>query len=196
MSGTRRGFTVLELLVAIVVAGIVATLIYGAAGAAADVQQRLSVSHDALQSQRALRATLFDALRNARPPQSYNDTVFTLENRSGGGGRPADRLFFVTAGVLPPLTSDADWDVSIEATPTGLVIVAAPQGFAQPSRVLARVPGITGLDVRVLPASGRSWTDDWPQRNRLPRAVELTFLADTGVVGPPMHVLLPAGGER
>ena len=193
----RRGFTLLELLVAIVLAGVVALLVYGAAGAAAEVQERLGEQRGAVQSARAMRVAVGDALRNARPALAYGDTAFVLDDRTDESGRPADRLSFVAAGVLPPLTPDADWAVTIEPTPDGLVLAAVPLGFAEPRRVVARLAGVVGLDVRVLPPDrGQSWTDRWDQRAKLPRAVELTYWADTGALGVPLRLVLPAGGER
>jgi prepilin-type N-terminal cleavage/methylation domain-containing protein len=192
-----RGFTLLELIVAIVLAGVVALLVYGAAGAAADIQERLSAKRDAVQASRAMRVAIEDALRKLRPALRYGDTVFTLEDRTNDAGRPADRLSFVTAGPLAPLTPDADWAVTIEPTPDGLVLVAVPLGFAEPQRVVARLGSITGFDVRVLPAGpGQSWSDRWIQTTKLPRAVELIYWADTGVVGSPFRLVLSAGGER
>jgi hypothetical protein len=187
----------LELLVAVVLAGVVALLVYGAASAGADVHERLWAKRDALQSARAMRIAIVDALRNARPALAYGDTVFALEDRTDPSGRPADRLSFVAAGALPPLTADADWAVTIEPTPEGLVLTAVPLGFAEPPRAIARLVGVTGLDVRVLlPGPGQSWADRWVQRTKLPRAVELTYWADTGMAGSPVRLVLPAGGER
>jgi prepilin-type N-terminal cleavage/methylation domain-containing protein len=198
MSARRsRGFTLLELIVAIVLAGVVALLVYGAAGAGADIQERLSGKRAAVQSSRAMRVAIEDALRNARPALGYGDTVFTLEDRTDDAGRPADRLSFVAAGALAPLTPDADWAVTIEPTPEGLVLAAAPLGFAEPPRVVARLASVTGLDVRALAAGpGQPWSERWVLRTKLPRAVELTYWADTGAIGSPFRLVLPTDGER
>jgi len=197
VSVRRSGFTLLELIVAVVLAGVVALLVYGAAGAAADVQERLWATRDALQSERTMRIAIADALRNARPPLAYRDSVFLLEDRTDPAGHPADRLSFVAAGGLPPLTADADWVVTIEPTPEGLLLAAVPLGFAAPLRVIARLPSITGLEVRVLsPGPGQSWGDRWALHTKLPRAVELTYWADTGAVGLPLRLVVPAGGDR
>jgi prepilin-type N-terminal cleavage/methylation domain-containing protein len=192
-----RGFTLLELIVAVVLAGVVALLVYGAAGAAADIQERLWAKRAAIQSSRAMRVAIEDALRNARPALRYGDTVLILEDGTDDAGRPADRLSFVTAGTLAPLTADADWTVTIEPTAEGLTLAALPLGFAEPQRVVARLAGVTGLDVRVLPQGpGQSWSTRWTQQTKLPRAVELTYWADTGAIGSPVRLALPAGGER
>jgi prepilin-type N-terminal cleavage/methylation domain-containing protein len=193
----RRGFTLIELLVAIVLTGVVALLVYGAVGAATEVQARVGAERDALQSERAMRAAIEDALRNARPSAAYGDTVFELDDEISPTGRPADRLSFVAAGGLAPLTADADWVVTIEPSPDGLLLTGVPIGFAAPPRAAARLAGVTGLEVRALPAgASASWTDRWSARTELPRAVELTLWADSGAIGPPIVVAVPLGVPR
>jgi prepilin-type N-terminal cleavage/methylation domain-containing protein len=193
----RRGFTLIELLLATVLTGVVALLVYGAAGAAADVQARVGARRDALQSERGMRTAIEDALRSARPSAAYGDTVFELDDEIGPTGRPADRLSFVAAGGLAPLTGDADWTVTIAASAEGLLLTGVPIGFAAPTPVAARWAGVTGLDVRALPAgAGASWTDHWSARTELPRAVELMLWADSGAIGPPIRVALPTAVHR
>ena len=65
-------------------------------------------------------------------------------------GPPRDRLSFVTAGGTPPLTADADWHVTVEATDDGLTLAAYPQGLATPPVTVLRLPGVTGLDAEIL----------------------------------------------
>ncbi|UCF18608.1 MAG: prepilin-type N-terminal cleavage/methylation domain-containing protein [Gemmatimonadota bacterium] len=191
----RAGFTLLELLVAVVLTGVVALLVYGAAGAAMDTQARLEAQRLETRSERAWRATLEDALRNARPARAYGDTAFVLEERRDAEGRPRDRLWFVTAGGLPPLTADADWEVLIEPTPQGLSLLAQPLGVNTPPRRLFGPREVTGLDVRLLsPLPGQpGWLDSWAFPRIVPEAIELTYWADAGPVGPPVVLTLPLG---
>lgn len=194
MSGPR-GFTLVELLVALVLAGVVALLVYGAAAAGSDTEAQLRERRLALQTVRAFRATLADALRNARPSRLRSDTVFRLEPGQDAAGRPRDRLTFVTAGALPPLTADADWTVTLAPSPDGVTLVATPVGLAEPMPVVLRLPGFTGLDVRVLAVSPvREWTKRWAFPRLVPPAVELTFWTDAGPAGPPWRAVLPLGG--
>jgi len=188
------GFTLLELLVAIVLAGVVALLVYGAAQAGLDTEEHLVASGRSLQSARAMRALLEEALRNVRPALNPRAPAFTLESRTTVQGRPLDRLAFVTTGGLPPLTADADWAVTVEPTTEGLAISATPLGVRSARPVTGLLPGITGLKVRVLvPGTQSDWTETWALRWLLPRAVELTFWSDSGPVGSPLRLLLPLG---
>ncbi len=193
----RAGFTLLELLVAIVLVGVVALLVYGVAGVAADTQQRLVDKQRVLQSENAMRATIHDALRNARPARRRGDTAFFLENRYDADGRPLDRLSFVTAGGLPPLTADADWAVTLEPSSSGLVMVATAVGVVAPPRVVVGLPGITGLDVQVQEMTHeRGWSDRWRFPALVPRALALTYWTDDAPAGPTVVLALPLGGVQ
>src|SRR5204863_332022 len=106
------GFTLLEVMVAIVLTGLVVLLAYGAAQVSYDAHARLRADVDALQEAQALRELLQDALRSARAPQRPGDPRFTLH---------AGRLSFVTAGGGPPLDPDYDWLLTIEPSARNLV---------------------------------------------------------------------------
>ena len=191
---TRRGFTLLELLVALVLAGVVALLVYGAARAGSDTAARLSASRQQWQAQRAMRTLLEDALRNARPALRAGDAAFALHARTSSAGVPQDQLTFVTRGGFPPLTADADWRVTIETTPAGLSAIAIPLGVRTPERLAGILPGVTGLEIRVLAPSGGPWSRQWAWPAAFPRAVALTFWTDSGPGGAALRVALPLGG--
>src|SRR2546425_11391855 len=123
------GFTLLEVMVAIVLTGLVVLLAYGAAQVSYDAHARLRADVDALQEAQALRELLQDALRSARAPQRPGDPRFTLH---------AGRLSFVTAGGGPPLDPGYDWLVTIGAGSGGLGLFAIPGGRAPAARVCVR----------------------------------------------------------
>ena len=189
-----RGFTLLELLLAMALAGIVALLVYGAAQAGFDSETRLAADRRALQSERAMRTLLEDALRNARPAPRPGEAAFTLEANTSPGRVPADRLSFVARGGFPPLTGEADWLIAIQGTPAGLAVTATPLGVRAATRLAGLLPGVTGLAVRVQPPGGGAWTGRWQMPAVFPRAVELTYWSDSGRVGLPLVVALPLGG--
>lgn len=190
----RRGFTLIELVIALTLVGVVALLVYGAANAALDTQSRIEERQLAVRAERAWLALVEDALRNARPGAAYGAPVFIVEQNSDPEGRPRDRLKFITAGGTPPLTADADWEVTIEPTDAGLTMVAAPVGVDAPPRLLVGLPGKTGLDVRVHGASMEAeWLEDWRLDRLVPRAIELTYWTDSGPSGPPVLLNLPLG---
>jgi prepilin-type N-terminal cleavage/methylation domain-containing protein len=191
------GFTLLELLVALVLAGVVALLVYGAAQTAFDVEARLAANRRVWQAQLGMRTLLEDALRNALPAPRPGDPVFTLEQGTASNGAPADRLTFVTRGGFPPLTSDADWRVTISLTPNGLSAIATPLGVRADTRVAGVLPGVTGLEINVQAPDGGAWTRRWPLPTAFPRAVALRFFGDSGAPAqlPPLRMTLPLGGS-
>lgn len=191
----HRGFTLIELLLALVLTAVVALLVYGTVQAGIDTRLRLESTLRERQTARAVRAILEDALRNIREPSSSVDSVFLLFQSDGSGGRPADRLHFLSGGGLPPLSTEADWTVMIEPTPSGLRLSAAPIGVHSPPRVLALLPGITGVEVRVKAAGAHEWSRGWSNPALLPRGVSITFWADSGAVADPVEVALPLGGR-
>ncbi|MBE0590812.1 MAG: prepilin-type N-terminal cleavage/methylation domain-containing protein [Gemmatimonadales bacterium] len=190
------GFTLLELLVAIVVAGVVALLVYGIVGVALDTESRVTARRDALQREIAFRAVLTEALRTVRQSDLAEPETFLLEDGEGPAGQPRDWLSFVTAGGTPPLTADADWHVMVEASDDGLTLAAYAEGLATPPVTVLRLPGVTGLDVEIV-VPGRV-------QPRLPGAmaplpsppalVSIVFWDAAGPTGPPLLVAPRVGG--
>jgi prepilin-type N-terminal cleavage/methylation domain-containing protein len=190
----RSGFTLIEVLVSIVLTTVVSLVVYGAVQAARDTQTRITAERKALQSALAMRLLLGSALAGAQTTFLAADTVFVLENRRSARGIPQDRITFVAPGGLPPLTSGADWIVTIESTREGLRLTGKPMGVRAPVRLLALLPGITGLSTRVRHLDlGQKWSDEWPSPIVLPEAVELAYWTESGPVGVPLTVSLAMG---
>ncbi len=175
------GFTLLELMLAIVLTGVVVLLAYASAQVSFDARARLRVSLRAAQSARAMRELLQDALRNAQLPQRPGDPGFLLQGA---------RLSFVTAGGGPPLDADYDWVVTLEPDAGGLRVEAMPLGRAPPAQVSFVWPDVTRWDVRVLGAWGPQWLETWRSGMTLPRAVAIRFWHDSAAMGPPLYVSL------
>lgn len=189
----RSGFTLVEVITALVLTGVVALLVYGALGTAADTQARLAGGGIALRRELAWRAIVTDAVRGVRSPDDYDDPTLVVESRTDGRSRPADRVVLVTSGSMPPLTADADWRVVLAAGPDGVFAEATPlAGSGTPSFV----PGpadLVGLDVQVLARGSSVWRDSWPGGGTLPRALRITFWTASGPWGDPFLVALPLG---
>jgi type II secretion system protein J len=191
----HRGFTLIELSIALAITGLVALLVYAAADAGYDTRRRLDASRRSLQSARAMRILLQDALRNARPAVRIGDSAFTLEKGRGPAGQPADRLIFVTGGGLAPLAGGRDWLVRVEPSTNGLGFSALPLDGSRGGRFVGRLDGVTGLKVRVKGAGlDTAWADRWARPSSVPKAVELTYWTAAGPVGLPLLVALPLGG--
>jgi prepilin-type N-terminal cleavage/methylation domain-containing protein len=193
----RAGFTLIEVLATIVLTSVVALLVYGAAEAARDTQARIADEQQSLQKAVAMRLLLEGALGGVQTVLLAPDTTFVLESRVSARGIPQDRLTFMASGHLPPLSPGADWVVILEPTQEGLRLTGAPLGVRTPSRLLALLPGVTGLAVRVRdirdPVDGPDWLQEWAFPAVLPQAVELTYWTDSGPVGLPLTVSLALG---
>lgn len=190
----RSGFTLIEVLVSIVLTAVVALLVYGAAQAARDTQARIGDERQTLQKALAMRLLLEGALAGAQTALLAPDTIFLLESRVSARGIPQDRLTFVASGNLPPLSPGADWIVTLEPSREGLRLTGRPIGIRTPGRLLALLPGVTGLAVRVRDSGGEvNWSQEWNFQAVLPEAVELTYWTDSAPVGLPLTVSLALG---
>jgi prepilin-type N-terminal cleavage/methylation domain-containing protein len=181
-TGNEAGFTLLEVIVALILTSLVVMLAYGAAQVSFDAKARVGAERRALQAGRATRQILADALRNAEPPQRPSDPGFELHE---------DRLSFVAAGGAPPLDPDYDWLISVGPAGGRVEFVATPLGHAPPAEVRFPFPEVTRWDVRVLvPGNTAGWLREWPSGSIMPRAVEMRFWKDTLAVGDPLLVTL------
>jgi prepilin-type N-terminal cleavage/methylation domain-containing protein len=173
------GFTLLEMLVAVVLTSLVALVAYGALDVSLDARQRLGLAMIDAQRSRMTRELLVDLLRNTRTPQGPSDTTFMLSG---------DTLTFVAAGGGPPLDAESDWRVTIAPDRGGLEFNATSVGRAPAATVAFRLPGVTRMDVVVLAPTGSSWLDAWPAAMVTPRAVVITLWAHTRRVEPAVRV--------
>lgn len=186
------GFTLLELVVAVAVTGVVALLVYGVLDTAIDTERRVATRGEAARASAGWQSLVAAALRNARPADAGGDAAFLLEDGRSGGGLYADRVTFFTAGGVAPLTSDVEWQVTLGAGRDGVVLAARPIGVAAPDRRVRAPEGLRGVSIRVRgDAPGDPWRDTWARAGELPRAVEVTFQTEDGQVAGSLRIALP-----
>jgi len=187
----RRGFTLLEVMAAIVVTAVVALLVFGTARLGIDTDERLEAFRSELEAQAILRTLLVDALRH--PVEgggaAMNDTLFLIEDAVRSDGLAADGLHFLSRGIASPLGASAPWSVVLVPAGAGLRLSAMPAA-GPGAGVSALLPSAYGLNVRVLARTADSaWADVWDAPGRVPAAVRLEFLAADGTfAGPPLVV--------
>lgn len=187
----RRGFTLIEVMIAIVLTGVVALLVYGSAQAATDVAERLAEHRHGIQSARGMRTLLQDALRSAEAG-APGEVAFRVTHATPGG-RPADWLEFSAGGQLLPLDPAYDWRLQLAPTADGLIFTARAANATGTAPVVARLEGVTGVRIETLGREDEGWSTGW-DTDGLPVAVRITYWSDTGPVGVPLVVTLPDGG--
>lgn len=176
----RAGFTLLEVMIALVLTGVVALMAFASAGVSAEASAMVQHRLAALRSERAARQWLLDLLHNVRPAREQGDTSLALAG---------DSLTFTAAGVTP-LDPERDWLVTIRPGPHGLALAARALGRGPAARVALPLGHFAGWQVRVLPPRGREWQPSWAPAPVLPAAVAITIWNDERAPRPPLVVRL------
>jgi prepilin-type N-terminal cleavage/methylation domain-containing protein len=191
----RGGFTLVELMVGLVITSVVALLVYGAIGTAADTQARLADGRTAVRGEMAWRVLVADAVRGIRSGREYEEPTFLLQDGVDADGRPADRLVIITSGSTPPLAPGTDWRLSLAVGREGLVAEATPVGWRVGApRTVWGPEELTGLEVEALASGSAGWMASWTPGAILPHALRITFWTAEGPSGAPLVVALPLGG--
>lgn len=179
----RRGFTLVEVMVALTITALVASLAWTSLAAGVETGDRLRGARESGEAESALRTLLVDALRHAVAGTPGADNTFVLER----GARSGDlRLAFRSRGIDRPLGGSATWDVEVRASEAGLALEAVPvdAGRAPVRAVLAHVRGVAvAVAARYAPDE---WRSDWPGGDT-PGRIAITFLDREGIAtGPPI----------
>jgi prepilin-type N-terminal cleavage/methylation domain-containing protein len=187
----RRGFTLIEVAVALTVTGLVAALAYGALRAGADAQARLAERRAAADAALAWRAVLGDAVRHASRGAADDDTVFVVRRGPAPG---SDTLRLRTRGVVPPLGAGDEWAAELAPGADGVTLVATPAAGGPAVRV--RIADARGVAVAVLPYAGARWGRTWDRPSMAPAAVSVRLLDAAGhALGPPLVARTRPAGE-
>ena len=172
----RRGFTLIELMIALVIGGVVVALAYSTLRAGMDVEDRVSAARDADESTTAMRAMLSDAIRHAVAGDARDMRGLHTESDATGH---ATRLTFISRGITAPLGGGAAWQVGLSADSSGVVLDASSLDAAHaPLHLTSR--GARTLAVRFLAIEDATWRTQWDDPARLPAAVEVRFLDANG----------------
>lgn len=169
----RRGFTLVEVMVGLVVGALVVTLGYGALQGGLDTGARMEAHRQDREAALVFHALLADAIRHALPGVGGGPAVFTLAHRMTADGRPADSLAFLSRGIVAPLGTSSAWRVTLALRGDSLQLMARPDGDGREPPVVATIGG-TRLDIAVL---GRgplaAWSSAWPDAGVAPEAVRI-----------------------
>lgn len=184
------GFTLLELLVGIVVSGVVALVAYAATTAGLDTLARVDTHRREAQSRALVRPLVMDALRHVADAGAGTPSIFEI-SRSSDPAR-GSTLAFLTRGIHSPLGSSSLWQMTIGASPEGLVVLADPVEDMMQAPVRAVVPGIREVRFRVLATrQDHLWVTNWDSPRQHPYAVKIEMLdSNSRLVDSPLVTAL------
>lgn len=184
--GARAGFTIVELIVALVVTAMVLATAYGSLQVATDATARLRAERRSALAAPAARMALDGWLRGAT--LAGNLAPFVGVHRARADAPPADEVRFAVldAGALHPGPHLVRLFLAQGTDPLrrGLLAELTPtrRGFATAPETLQVSAGATGLAVRYLAQGGtrREWVGEWLSDRELPAEIELRAIG-TGV---------------
>ena len=172
----RRGFTLLEVMIALLIGSVVVLLGYSTLGAGLDVEARVTAARELDASTIAFRATLTDALRHAVTGDGRATGGLQTETDATG---VTTRLSFLSRGVTQPLGGSEAWRMELASDSTGVTLDARPAGMTRAALHLS-ARGPRTFAVRFLPLDDRAWSGAWNDPTRLPSAIEIRFLDAAG----------------
>jgi prepilin-type N-terminal cleavage/methylation domain-containing protein len=177
----RRGLTLIELLVALTITGLVMGFGYAALSFMVDHRTRVMASSEEIISAAAKRRMLVSWLRGARVPIEGDTTFQGVQGIDAD--RPDDALTFVTVAPTPLGSHETVVRVYVDRDHTtpehGLSVMLTDRNGATVRRMEVE-PHVTGLDIRYLSgiAGTTSWRESWSSTPSLPTAVRLTVSSE------------------
>jgi prepilin-type N-terminal cleavage/methylation domain-containing protein len=194
----RHGFTLVELMVAMVISTFVVTAVYSAITFASDAHNRRAETAAPLLSDHAARAALQSWLRAA----DLGVAPFIGSDRRDGDIELDELTFGLTdGGALHPGPAR----LRLRTDPHGAGVTAeilTIGGGPGHSRTMVLGPGAHGLSLRyrTLVAARHVWLDEWQSGAELPYAVEIRFIfahppATSRAALRHLPLVLPAGWE-
>lgn len=178
-----RGFTLVEVLAALVLGGMVAAAVVG--GVRSLTTWASASRERAREANRAgaRRAQIVDWLAAAAPPAGALDATLRFRNRTTPDGRADDELSWPTLAPGPFGSGRTRIRLFVDRDPTtaerGLVGELSDGGSPGVRRV-ELAAAVDALDARFLASgpAGGAWSGDWGSARQLPRAVELRLDGD------------------
>ncbi|MEW5919303.1 MAG: type II secretion system protein [Gemmatimonadota bacterium] len=188
----KRGFTLVEVIVALTIAGLIALAARAAVVGGLDTQDRLTRHTDAAQSQIRFRALLVGALRHLSDAPVPNQPPFVVRDTVHNDVQSHVTEFYSRGFGYPAGTGDV---VKVRLAPEagGLTLSVESLGGAPLFR--GTLSTITGVRLRARAPSGE-WTASWPPTLQVPSAVEFTFAGDRDPAGAPPLVVTTQLEER
>jgi len=173
---TRGGFTLLEILLALMLTAVAVAIAGSALRTATVASDRIASHRDTLEREARARAMLTDMLRHAPNAESVEEPLLRVVRTPGR--EPV--LVFLSQGVRAPFGTGPSWRVRVGISDSALVLDAEPIGATRESTTLHTVvPSVRTLSVQLLEHDGGldrpRWRDDWPLVQSRPAMIALGF---------------------
>ena len=173
MTRRRSGFTLVETVLALAIAGVVAVLSYASLRAGLDTDQRVRAIGTAADDDTRWRALAGGAMRHVLD--------------AAQPGLPALRrgpnlVEFRTSALGTPSGAGAAWSVRLSVQDSAAVLTAINEETN--AEVVARIPGVSALRVRAQSlGSLGEWQEEWTSASP-PAAVRIDFVSARRTVQP------------
>jgi prepilin-type N-terminal cleavage/methylation domain-containing protein len=196
---SRTGLTLIELVVALTITGLVMITGYSALSTLVDHRDRVVAATDSVTTIAGKRQLLVDLLRGAQL------NISGQAKFEGIGGvdhdLPDDALTFVTNAPTPADANQTLVRVYIdreEKTPERGLMMEIADTRGDPGKRIELDPRVSGLEIRYLSGvfGKRTWLDSWVSTTVLPSAVRLSFVSAQNDSVPPLlrvPIIVPLG---
>jgi len=182
--GRRAGFTLLEVILALVLTAIAVAIASAALRTATVARERVATHRSTLERDARWRAMLTDMLRHPPSAESVDEPLLSIVPSRNPGVTGSGRLVFLSKGVRAPYGTGTTWRVTLDVADDGLVLEAVPIGASGETTTLRTVlADVSSLTVRVLEAregqasadagANGGWRSDWPLAQARPAAIAL-----------------------
>ncbi len=182
----RRGFTLLEIVVALTIAGLIALAVRATLSAGMDIEERVQRHVAHTEGDARFRALLTQALRHMADAPAPGIAPFTMRDTMVDGVA-SSVLEFYSRGLAASAGSGSAMHVRVAPAADGLTIEGRGAGGTLALSGVA--PGIRAIRARLRTPAG-DWVAVWPHTLQHPSAVEIEFAA--GKDGRPLVPLVSA----
>lgn len=199
--GAGPGFTLLELLVALTITGLVVSAVYLVVSTALGSVERNREAQERTRRDRNAAALLGGLLRSARLDLERDPGGFRAPE-AGDSPSGADELVFASSLGHPVGGLPRGERVGVhlwlrrpgDGPGTALLALRPLGGRDAPADTLVLFPGVTDLRTRFRPEPGGPWIETWSHRARLPATIRLDLASPRSL--PPVVATLPLAGGR
>lgn len=188
----KRAFTLIEVIVALTIAGLIALAARATVVGGLDTQERLTRHTAASENELRFRRLIMQSLRHMVDAPLPNQPPFVVRDTMHNDAASHVAEFY-SRGFGHPAGSGRVARVRLAPGPYGLTLSA--QSVDGAALFDGALSGAISMRLRARMPSGE-WMPTWPRTLQLPSALEITFVAAPGAVTPAPIVVATRLEER